>query len=254
MIVRTAQGITNALHRASMEAYSDGTEGVAARAFDVWFNKHEGAVQNIVYRALWTFPNAGQPADDGRRYDIVVYTGERVVAGKGATGADRVVGGKRTPMGMEPLTHREAVTVLSKQTQRPGQRWAIEEVSVQTDDNAVATWAWESYPHRGDAAFFVHRTAGTSGLAGAVLEGLRARFIASPFVRAIQGALSDMHGDSAVSIADQEAGVNLYNEHTAEFLRAMYREHDNGRILFGKGDAGIVEAWVSAQTAKMKAL
>ena len=108
-------------------------------------------------------------------------------------------------------------------------------------DEQVALWAISSY--RGDATWLVHSSP-VGGLAGEVWEGLRAHFVASPFIRAIQCAIAELRGEVAVSIQSQELGRLLYQEKAAEFLRAMYVAHNNGLIPFGD-DPAAIEAWVS---------
>lgn len=118
-----------------------------------------------------------------------------------------------------------------------------------TDDAEIAAWAQNSYPEKGDAAFLVHGTTTPGGLAGDIFGGLKAHFVARPFIMDIQRVLADMRDEVAVSIKSQEDARKLYNKHAEDFLRAMYKAHGNGKKPYGSNyDA--VEKWVKSKVKK----
>jgi hypothetical protein len=116
----------------------------------------------------------------------------------------------------------------------------------------IAAWAMESYPERGDASFMVRSPSmGGGSFASHFWEGLRSYFIARPFIRAIQEALSEAKGEVSVSVESQQEGQDLYQKHAEDFLRAMYRAHNNGRAPFGdKWQA--VDQWVLSKRPDLR--
>lgn len=117
------------------------------------------------------------------------------------------------------------------------------------DDTEIAAWAQNSYPEKGDAAFLVHGTTTPGGLAGDIFGGLKAHFVARPFIMDIQRVLADMRDEAAVSIKSQEDARKLYNKHAEDFLRAMYKAHGNGKKPYGDNYEA-VEKWVKSKVKK----
>lgn len=123
-------------------------------------------------------------------------------------------------------------------TRRNGPTVWGEEPAPTEEDAAIAGWALESY--KGDASFMVHGTPRLTGLAGALWEGLRAHFVAQPFLLEIGASLARLRGDVSVSVESQHHARELYG---IRFLRDMYAAHDDGAQPFGAVGAA-VDAWV----------
>lgn len=112
-------------------------------------------------------------------------------------------------------------------------------------EERIAAWATMSY--QGDGRFVVDTSIAGGSLASAIFDGLRAYFVAKPFISDIGHAVSVMRGHDGIQrIEDQETARELYGKHAEDFLRTMFKHHDNGAVpyRYADGHHAAVATWV----------
>lgn len=150
-----------------------------------------------------------------------------------------------------PLRTRTIRLAASFPEESPVRRGLLQVLAMSkaaASDMDVAQWVVDSYPESGDANFVVRGMPSVgNSVAGDFLEGLRSYFAARPFVREIMQALQNIEDPhaSAITIDNQQKAQDLFQEDPREFFHAMYRLHQNGKVLFGDPKSyEAVEAWV----------